>query len=167
MCHFDVNIILSWRKLRNCKHGKSFLTFPNLSKTRHNFPLLKMPPSHITKRTILFKKNICLCIYLTVSTQIPAAQFSSVTQSCPTICNPMNCSTLKLVVSIESLMPSNNVFLCCPLLLLLNLSQHQGLFKWVIPSHQVAGPNAMTLVFWILSFKPTFHSPLSLSSNSS
>ena len=155
MCHFDVNIILSWRKLRNCKHGKSFLTSPNLSKTGHNFPLLKMPPSHITKRTILFKKNICLCIYLTVSTQIPAAQFSSVTQSCPTICNTMNHSTLKLM-SIESLMPSNNVILCCPLLLLLNLSQHQDLFKWVSPSHQLAGPNAMILVFWILSFKPTF-----------
>ena len=25
------------------------------------------------------------------------------------------------------------------------------------------GPDAMTFVFWMLSFKPTFHSPLSLS----
>ena len=31
-------------------------------------------------------------------------------------------------------------------------------------SHEVMGPDAMILVFCMLSFKPTFHSPLSLSS---
>ena len=31
-------------------------------------------------------------------------------------------------------------------------------------SHEVMGPDAMILVFWMLSFKSTFHSPLSLSS---
>ena len=30
--------------------------------------------------------------------------------------------------------------------------------------HEVRGPDAVILVFWILSFKPTFHSPLSFSS---
>ena len=30
--------------------------------------------------------------------------------------------------------------------------------------HEVMGPDAMILVFWMLSFKQTFHSPLSLSS---
>ena len=30
--------------------------------------------------------------------------------------------------------------------------------------HEVIGPDAMILVFWMLSFKPTFNSPLSLSS---
>ena len=30
--------------------------------------------------------------------------------------------------------------------------------------HEVMGPDSMILVFWMLSFKPTFHSPLSLSS---
>ena len=30
-------------------------------------------------------------------------------------------------------------------------------------SHEVMGPHAMILVFWMLSFKPTFYSPLSLS----
>ena len=56
-------------------------------------------------------------------------QFSSVAQSCPTLCDPMDCSTpglpvyhqfpemLKLM-SIESVMPSNHLILCCPLLLL-------------------------------------------------
>ena len=31
-------------------------------------------------------------------------------------------------------------------------------------SHEVMGPDAMILVVWMLSFKPSFHSPLSLSS---
>ena len=33
--------------------------------------------------------------------------------------------------------------------------------------HEVMGPDAMILVFWMLSFKPAFHSPLSLSSRGS
>ena len=39
----------------------------------------------------------------------------------------------------------------------------------VFPSifHEVMGPDAMILVFWMLSFKPDFHSPLSLSSRGS
>ena len=42
------------------------------------------------------------------------------------------------LMSIESVMPSNHLILCCPLLFLpSNLSQHQGLFKWVGSLHQV------------------------------
>ena len=55
--------------------------------------------------------------------------FSSVTQSCPSLCNTMNHSTLGLLVHqqlpeysqimfIESVMPSNYLILCWPLLLL-------------------------------------------------
>ena len=33
--------------------------------------------------------------------------------------------------------------------------------------HEVMGPDAMIFVFWMLSFKPTFHPPLSLSSRGS
>ena len=58
-----------------------------------------------------------------------SVQFSSVAQSCPTLCNPMNRSTPGLPVhhqllsppkpmSIESVMPSNHLILCHPLLLL-------------------------------------------------
>ena len=57
----------------------------------------------------------------------PIVQLSSVTQSCPTLCNPMDCSTPGLPVhhqlleptqlmSIESVMPSNHLILCRPLL---------------------------------------------------
>ena len=51
-----------------------------------------------------------------------------VAQSCPTLCNPMNCSTpgfpvlhlswsLLKLMSIELVMPSNHLILYCPLLL--------------------------------------------------
>ena len=56
-------------------------------------------------------------------------QFSSVAQSCPTLCDPMNCSTPGLPVltisrsslrltSIASMMPSSHLILSHPLLLL-------------------------------------------------
>jgi len=92
-------------------------------------------------------------------------QFSSVPQSCPTLCDPMNRSTPGLPVhhqlpeftqthewvhrvvssdfestdSIESVMPSSHLILCRPLLFLSpNPSQHQSLFQWVTSSHEVA-----------------------------
>ena len=57
---------------------------------------------------------------------IDSVQFSSVTESCPTLCDPMNCSTPGLtnsqsslrLMSIESVMPSSHLILCHPLLLL-------------------------------------------------
>ena len=58
-----------------------------------------------------------------------SVQFHSVTQSCPTLCDPMNRSTqasLSITISrsslrltsIESMMPSSHLILCRPLLLL-------------------------------------------------
>ena len=77
-------------------------------------------------------------------------QFSSATQSCLTLCNPMNCSTPGLPVHHhqlseptqthvhwvgDAIQPSHP--LSSPSPPALNLSQHQGLFKWV-SSHPVA-----------------------------
>ena len=56
-------------------------------------------------------------------------QFSSVSQSCLILCNPVDCSTpgfpvhpnswsLLKLMSIESVMPSNHLILCRPLLLM-------------------------------------------------
>ena len=55
-------------------------------------------------------------------------QFNSVTQSCPTLCDPMNRSTPRLLsitnsgvysdMTIKSVMPSSHLILCHPLLLL-------------------------------------------------
>ena len=55
----------------------------------------------------------------------PSVLFSSVTQSCLTLCDPMDCSTpdflsipsswsLLKLMSIESVFPSNHLTLCCP-----------------------------------------------------
>ena len=77
-------------------------------------------------------------------------QFSSVAQSCPIVCDPVDCSPPGLPVHHQLLeliqthvhhigdaiqpshplpSPSSHAF---------NLSRHQGLFKWVGSSHQVA-----------------------------
>ena len=77
-------------------------------------------------------------------------QFSSVAQSCPTLCNPMNHSTPGLPVHhqlpeftqthvhwvSDAIQPSHP--LSSPSPPALNFSQHQGLFKSVSSSHQVA-----------------------------
>ena len=50
-----------------------------------------------------------------------------------------NSRSLLKRMAIESMMPSNYLILCLPLLLLpSNLSQHQSLFKWVSSLHKVA-----------------------------
>ena len=77
-------------------------------------------------------------------------QFSSVTQSCPTLCDPMNHSMPGLPVHhqlpestqthihwvSDAIQPSHP--LSSPSPPALNLSQHQGLFKRVSSSHEVA-----------------------------
>ena len=76
--------------------------------------------------------------------------FSSVAQSCPTLCDPMNRSMPGFPVHHQlpestqthvhwvgdAIQPSHA--LSSPSPPALNLSQHQGLFKWVSSSHQVA-----------------------------
>ena len=49
-----------------------------------------------------------------------------------------NSRSLLKLMSTESVMPSNHLILSAPSPPALNLSQHQGLFKWVRSSHQVA-----------------------------
>ena len=78
------------------------------------------------------------------------SQFSSVTQSCLTLCDPMNCSTPGLSVhyqlleftqthvhrvgdAIQPSHPLSSPFPPAP-----NPSQHQGLFQSVSSSHEVA-----------------------------
>ena len=67
--------------------------------------------------------------YFSLDSITPSVQFSSIAQSCPTLCNSVDCSTpgslsiinswsLVKLKSIESVMPSNHLILCHPLLLL-------------------------------------------------
>ena len=83
-------------------------------------------------------------------TMVRAGQVSSVAQSCPTLCDPMNSSTQGLPVRhqlpeptqthihwvSDAIQPSHP--LSSPSPPALNLSQHQGLFKWVSSSHETA-----------------------------
>ena len=79
----------------------------------------------------------------------PSVQFSSVAQSCPTLCNPMNLSTPGLPVHQlpeftqthvhrvgDAIQPSHPLLSPSPPAP--DPSQHQGLFQWVNSSHQVA-----------------------------
>ena len=81
-------------------------------------------------------------VYLYVHLDIALPLFSSVAQSCPTLCNPMNCSTPGLPVHHQlpeftqthvlwvnnAIQPSHPLSSLSPAF---NLSQYQGLFKWV------------------------------------
>ena len=78
-----------------------------------------------------------------------AVQLSSVAQLCPTLCHPMDCSIPGLPVHhqlpeftqthvhwvSDAIQPSYPLSSPSPAF---NLSQHQGLFKWVSSLHQVA-----------------------------
>ena len=79
-----------------------------------------------------------------------SVQLSSVTQSCLTLCNPMDCSVPGFPVHHQlpectqthiywvgdAIQPSHPQSSPSPPAF--NLSQHQGLFTWVSSSHQVA-----------------------------
>ena len=79
-----------------------------------------------------------------------SVQFSSVTQSCLTLCNPMDCSTPGSPVHHQLLEPAQTHVhwvddaiqsshpLLSPSPPTFNHSKHQDLFKWVNSSHQVA-----------------------------
>ena len=73
--------------------------------------------------------HVSVCATMRKPTHQEIFQFSSVAQSCPTLCDPMNHSTPGLPVHhqlpeftqtwfIESVMPSSHLILCRPLVLL-------------------------------------------------
>ena len=92
---------------------------------------------HIMIKKLISKCHSCclpthqnhqLCSCFSTLEYCSLYSFSSV-QSCPTLCDPMNSSTpglpvhhqprsLQKPMSIESVLPSNHLILCCPLLLL-------------------------------------------------
>ena len=91
---------------------------------------------------------VCWFLLYNIMNQL-SVQFSSVTQSCLTLCDPMNCSTPGLPVHHQlpeftqthvhwvgdAIQPSHP--LSSPSPPALNLSQHERLFKWVSSLHQV------------------------------
>ena len=95
----------------------------------------------------------------------PNGSCCSVTKSCPTLCDPMDCSTPGLPCPLISpgLCSSSYPlswwcqpyhYLSAPSPLALNLSQHQGLFQWIGSLHQVA--KVLELQFQHQSFQWIF-----------
>ena len=99
-------------------------------------------------------------------------QFSLVNQSCPTLCNPMTSSTPGLPVHYklpestqthvhqvsDAIQPSHPLSSHSPPAL--NISQHQGLFKWVSSSHQVAKSIGVSVSTSVLPVNTQDWSPL-------
>ena len=101
----------------------------------------------------LFRLPWLLPIFLPDSSAflvILSIHFSSVAQSCPTLCDPLDCSTPGFPVLHQlpeltqthvhrvgdAIQPFHPLSSTSPPAF--NLSQHQGLFQWVSSSHQVA-----------------------------
>ena len=101
------------------------------------------PSSLIIQEASIFKWHVKATDFIQA-----LVQFSSVTQSCLTLCDPMDCSTPAYPVHHQlpestqthvhwvgdDIQPSHP--LSSPSPPALNLSQHQGLFQWVSSSHQ-------------------------------
>ena len=97
-----------------------------------------------------FKKIKIVSSIFSDHNTMSSVQFSSVTQSCPTLCDPMNRSTPGLPVHhqlleftethvhrvSDAIQPSHP--LSSPSPLAPNPSQHQSLFQWVNSLHEVA-----------------------------
>ena len=93
--------------------------------------------------------NQCLVLFQVQVFYILYCCCCSVVQSCPTLCNPINCSTPGLFVPNyllefaqvhvhcigEIIQPSHPLIPSSPSALI--LSQHQGLFQYVICSHKM------------------------------
>ena len=111
------------------------------------------------KRVLKTPLLLCYCWFLLlwllvfalyIEVLLFSVQFSSGTKLCPTLCHPMNHSTPGLPVHHQlpestqthvhcvddAIQPSHP--LASPSPPARNLSQHQGLFKWVSSSHPVA-----------------------------
>ena len=96
--------------------------------------------------------GLCMCVL--------SHFFSSVAQSCLTLCNPMDCSTpgfpvhhqshsLLKLTSIKEVMPTNHLILCRPLLLLPS----------IFPSIRVFSKESVLRIrwpkYWSLSISPS------------
>ena len=107
-------------------------------------PLLQSEKSQVSSQA-----HIVLIKFTSIWFSFAFSQFSSVTQSCPTLCDPMDCNTPGFPVHHQllehaqahvhwvgdAIQPSH------PLLSpssAFNLSQHQGIFQGFSSSHQVA-----------------------------
>ena len=118
------------------------------------FPLPGDLPNSGIKPTSLMSSALAGGFFTTSAScealNVLISQFSSVAQSCPTLCDPMDHSMIGLPVHWQLLeFTQTHVHwvsdaiqpfhpLASPLPPTLNLSQHRGLSQWVSSSHQMA-----------------------------
>ena len=113
---------------------------------------------HILDSTCNWHHKVFVVLYLTYYTSV---QFSSVTQSCLTLCNTMDCSTpycpahhqqsLLRLMSLESMMPSSHLILYHPLLLLPSMFSSIWVFSNESVLH-IRWPKCWSLSFSISPF---------------
>ena len=132
-------------------HNLGFITFFITLQQLSSSPLL--PLNYFFHDSIRVLVGIFLKIpSIKIIWKSPVQMFISsvVTQSCPTLCDPMDGSTPGFPIHYQlseftqthvhwvsdAIQPSHP--LSTPFPPAFNLSQHQGLFKWVSYSHQVA-----------------------------
>ena len=119
-----VSNIFSWRDGFNVNRGHIFLHGVLAAIT---LTVLEAREGGARAR-VRFEMSLTLC-FVAIITLSAQFSFSSVSQSCPTLCDPMNHSMPGLptitnfraslrLTSIESVMPSRHLILCHPLLLL-------------------------------------------------
>ena len=175
--HFDKPLVKYMKKvLKEDKENNRFYS------SKSSCIIMKMSDTEGTEdrylRGYYIKKEPCRgTIFVTDRKQksmvfaVLSAQFSSVAQSCLTLCNPMNRSRPGLPVyhhlpeftqthvhqvgdAIQPSHPLSSPFPPAP-----NLSQHQGLFQWVNSSDEVA--KVLEFQLWICisqsSFSGIFH----------
>ena len=118
-------------------------------------PVFLPRESHGQRSLVHYSPRFCRQLDKTEATELVlyiylSVQFSSVTQSCPTLCDHMNCSTPGLPAHHQlpdftqthihqvgdAIQPSHP--LSSPSPPAPNPSQHQSLFQWVNSSHEVA-----------------------------
>ena len=106
-----------------------------------------LAPRFCQKPFVLSKSSLNTKLYKMLCVSV---QFSLVAKSCPMLCDPMDCSTPGFPVhhqlpelsqthvhQVGDVIQSSHS-LSSPYPPAFNLSQHQGLFQWVSPLHQVA-----------------------------
>ena len=134
------------------------VAFAHLVSVCHSLFILAILPT--------FNRNIWK---LTEGSDDGSAQFSSVTQSCPTLCDAMDCSTPGLPVHqqlpeftqthvhwvSDAIQPSYPLLSSFPSAFI--LSQKQGLFKWVSCLHQVAKALEFQLQHQSFQWTPRTH----------
>ena len=112
--------------------------------------LVPVPSLLLEVPECLGRLTLYLCSSNPTLLKLSSVQFSSVAQSCPTLCNPMDYIMPGLPVHHQlleftqthvhwvgdAIQPSHPLLPTSPPAF--SLSQHQGLFQWVSSSHQVA-----------------------------